>query len=92
MSNNLRSNPPPPGDRAPLGEAQIPNNHQNGARINGVLNALSNNELDQLAPRLRPFQLEVGDVLQQKDGPHHPSQFAKREVQLVFATVGGEPA
>jgi len=37
-------------------------------------------------------QFEVGDVLQQKDGPHHPSQFAKREVQLVFATVGGEPA
>jgi hypothetical protein len=30
--------------------------------------------------------------LQQKNGPHHPSQFAKREVQLVFTTVGGEPA
>src|SRR5262249_10436150 len=37
-------------------------------------------------------QFEVGDVLQQEDGPHHPAQFAKREVQLVLATVGGEPA
>jgi hypothetical protein len=36
-------------------------------------------------------QFEVGDVLQQKDGPHHPSQFAKREVQLVFTTVGVDP-
>ena len=27
-------------------------------------------------------QFEVGDVLQQEDGPHHPAQFAKREVQL----------
>jgi len=32
-------------------------------------------------------QFEVGDVLQQEDGSHHPTQFAKREVQLVLATV-----
>ncbi len=37
-------------------------------------------------------QFEVGDVSQQEDGPHHPAQFAKREVQLVLATVGGQPA
>ena len=67
LSNNLRSNPPPPGDRAPAGEVQIPNSHKNGARINGVLNALSDNELDQLTPRLRPFQLEIGDVLYEPD-------------------------
>lgn len=47
--------------------AQTPNEHNDHARTNSILNALSDEELDLLAPKLRPFELQVGEVLYEPD-------------------------
>jgi len=66
LSNNLSSNSPP-GNRASSQTSQTANEHNNHARTNSILNALSDTELDKIASKLRPFQLEVGKVLYEPD-------------------------
>ena len=65
MLNN-KSNPLP-GNRVSSQSIQTPNERNNHSRLNGILNALSDAELDHVAPKLRPFDLKVGDVLYEPD-------------------------
>jgi hypothetical protein len=37
-------------------------------------------------------QFDAGDVAQRKDRSYHPPEFSKREVELVLAAVGRQPA